>query len=273
MIKAANKETAPIDSLDPEFLYAKDRELLGQSFYFPGTNGQAVLLIHGWTSVPYEVRRLGAYLNEKGYTVSGPVLRGHGTVPQDLKDVRWEEWLSDAEKAYTELKKNHQKIYVAGTSMGASLTVMLAKDNPEISAIVLMAMPYAIRKEKFTALVARIVSRFKTYQKKYYPLTLGNSEFITRKISYQTYPLKSVLEVFKLVKITRNALPNINQPCLVMQSTSDHIVTKKSLENILAHISSKIKRKKYIHKAYHTFISDIKNRHVFEDIFNFFEEN
>ena len=87
------------------------------------------------------------------------------------------------------------------------------------------------------------------------------------------YPLKSVLEVFHLVRAVRQELPCIIQPCLIMQSTSDHIVTKDSLENIFSSISSKIKRKKYIEKAYHTFISDIDNEHVFVDILNFLEEN
>lgn len=92
-------------------------------------------------------------------------------------------------------------------------------------------------------------------------------------ISYQTYPTKSVLEVFKLAKISRKELNKITQPCLMMQSSSDHVVTYKSLEQIYATINSSVKEKKYIHKAYHTFISDIKNEHVFQDILNFLEAN
>jgi len=257
----------------PEDLYQKDHAVLGRSFYFPGTNGKAVLLIHGWTSVPYEVRRLGMFLNEKGYTVSGPVLKGHGTHPKDLKDVRWEEWLEDVRIAYDSLKKDHQKIYVAGTSMGANLAVMLAKDQPEIAGLVLMAMPHTIRNEKAATWLARVVSIFKAYQKKYYPPSFGDRRFITRLISYQIYPIKSVLEVFRMTAEVRRELPNISQPCLIMQSTSDHIVTKDSLEKIFSEIGSTVKQKKYIDKAYHTFISDIRNEHVFEDIFDFFEEN
>jgi esterase/lipase len=45
------------------------------------------------------------------------------------------------------------------------------------------------------------------------------------------------------------------------------------MEIIYSSISSKKKKKQYIEKAYHTFISDIKNEHVFKDIFDFLEEN
>jgi len=68
-------------------------------------------------------------------------------------------------------------------------------------------------------------------------------------------------------------LPRVTQPCLMIQSTSDHIVAKGNLEKIYSAIGSKNKQKKYIQKAYHTFISDIKNEHVFQDILSFLEEN
>ena len=68
-------------------------------------------------------------------------------------------------------------------------------------------------------------------------------------------------------------MEKIIQPCLIMQSTHDHLVEKNSLENIYNQIGSKIKEKRYISKAYHTFISDIKNEHVFEDILNFLNKN
>ncbi len=273
MVNQFYKKAKSILFADPEELYKEDHAVLGQPFYFPGTNGKAVLLIHGWTSVPYELRRLGMFLNEKGYTVMAPVLKGHGTHPKNLKDVKWEEWLMDVEKAFFELKEKHNEVYVAGTSMGASLAAVLAARGADVAGVVLMAMPHTVRRERAATWLARFASLFKTYQKKYYPPGFGNSEFITRRISYQIYPIQSVLEIFRLGRTVRQELSRVTQPCLVMQSTSDHIVAPGNLEKIFSEINSKIKRKKYIHKAYHTFISDIKNEHVFSDIFNFFEEN
>jgi carboxylesterase len=75
------------------------------------------------------------------------------------------------------------------------------------------------------------------------------------------------------MKIVRKELPKVKQPCLILQSSSDHIVTKNSLEEIYEKIGSKVKQKKYIKKAYHTFISDVKNEHVFEDILKFIKNN
>ncbi|MDR3559448.1 MAG: alpha/beta fold hydrolase [Candidatus Pacebacteria bacterium] len=273
MVERLFKKVKSVLLADPELLYKEERKLANQPFYFPGENGQAVLLIHGWTSVPYEVRRLGIYLNENGYTVSGPMLRGHGTVPKDLERVKWTEWLHDVTAAYDELKKNHEKVYVIGTSIGASLAVILAKNRQDVAGMVLLAMPYKIRLERTAILLAKLSSLFRKYNKKYYPPTFGVSTTITRVISYQTYPIKSALEVFELIKISRKELPKVKQPCLLMESTSDHITARKNLDIIHKKIGSKVKEKKYIPRAYHTFISDIKNEGVFEDILNFIEEN
>jgi len=258
---------------NPWLFYKKDQYLLNKPFYFEGRNHKAVILIHGWTSVPYEVRRLGKFLNKKGYTVSAPLLHGHGTVPKDLEKTRWTDWLQDITKTYNKLKKTHSKIYVVGTSIGANLAVILAKNKSDISGLVLMAMPYKIRLEKAVLFFAKFLALFKKYNKKFYPPTFGVATSITRLISYQTYPIKSAFEAFVLIKISRKELPKITQPCFMMQSSSDHIVTKKSLEKIYAAIGSKIKKKKYIKKAYHTFITDIKNENVFQEILEFLQHN
>ena len=49
-----------------------------EEFFLPGTNGGAVLLIHGYTGTPAEMRPLGDYLQQLGYTVLGVRLAGHG---------------------------------------------------------------------------------------------------------------------------------------------------------------------------------------------------
>ncbi len=42
------------------------------------------LLIHGYTGSPPEMRLIGDYLHERGLTVLGPLLPGHGTNVADM---------------------------------------------------------------------------------------------------------------------------------------------------------------------------------------------
>ncbi len=259
--------------VDPKLTFEEEKNLINQPFYFRGTNGKGIILVHGWTSTPYEVRRLGKYLNEKGFTVFGPLLRGHGTKPENLENITWHEWLEDLSIALNEIKKDCGQIYIGGTSIGANLAMLLAAERPEINGLVLMAAPYRINFERILEVFGKILLPFKKYNNKYYPPTFGASTTITRIISYQKYSIKSALEVLELIRISRKKLSQITQPVFIIQSKHDHIVSRNSLEKIYTGINSKIKKKKYLEKAYHTFISDIKNEHVFENIAEFIEEN
>jgi len=269
MVRGIIDKTKNILFASPKLLYKKEKQLINKTFYFKGNNSEAVLLLHGWSATPYEVRRLGKYLNESGYTVYGPMLSGHGTKPADLENVKYTDWIEDARRAYKKLKRGHKKVFVGGTSMGGTLALCVAKEFEDIGGLILMATPYKIKMERTGSLVVSIMSLFKKYKKKFYPPTFGSRKTITRIISYQTYPIKNVLEVDKLINHSRKDLDKIKQPCLIMQSSTDHIVTKNSMRKIYQQIGSEIKKKKYIKKSYHTFISDIKNEHVFEDILDF----
>jgi carboxylesterase len=258
---------------DPKLLFEGEKELVDKPFYFKGENGKGVLLVHGWTSTAYEVRRLGKFLNENGFTVLGPNLRGHGTNPEDLENVKWEDWMEDLSKSFKDLKKDCDQIYIGGTSIGASLAIHLAVKNPEIKGLILMATPYKIKLEKLLKIWGRLAALFKKYNKKYYPPTFGAKTTITRVISYQRYSIKSALETLKLVESAREKISKIKQPCFLIQSRQDYVVSYRSLDRIYEKIGSEIKKKRYISRAYHTFISDIKNEHIFEDILNFLKEN
>jgi esterase/lipase len=55
-----------------------------KEFYFKGNN-TGVLLIHGFTGTPSEMRLLGEYLAKKGYTVKGILLKGHEAAPETIR--------------------------------------------------------------------------------------------------------------------------------------------------------------------------------------------
>lgn len=271
MVKKILRKTKSILFDSPKLLFANEKHLIKKPFYFEGNNKKAVLLLHGWTATPYELRRLGVFLNEKGYTAYAPLLRGHGTKPEDLEKVRYNDWINDTKGSYNKLRKKHQQVFVIGTSIGGTIAVSLAKELKDIDGLVLMATPYRIRFEEAMKLIVWLMSFFSKYKRKFYPPTFGSRKTITRVISYQVYPIKNVLETAKMIKSSRQELMRINQPCFLMQSASDHIITKNSARKFFQKISSEKKRVKYIKRSYHTFISDIKNEHIFGEILNFLE--
>lgn len=99
-----------------------------RSLSFPGELGKAVLLIHGFTGVPSEMKYLGQRLSGEGFAVSIPRLPGHGTNHRDLLASGARDWLRRCVDAYLELSAEFDTVYVAGLSMGGLLAVLLAAE-------------------------------------------------------------------------------------------------------------------------------------------------
>ena len=95
-----------------------------------------VLLIHGFTGSPAEMRPLGRFLHGRGLTVAAPLLPGHGTTPADLNRCRWQDWLACAEIALAELQAQCRAVFVAGLSLGALLTLTLAGQHRDLAGII-----------------------------------------------------------------------------------------------------------------------------------------
>lgn len=85
-----------------------------ESFLLEGKNNKAVLLLHGYTGAPSEMRPLGDYLHALGYTVSCVRLPGHGTSIKDLEATTATDWYAAAEAECLELLARFDSVYVAG---------------------------------------------------------------------------------------------------------------------------------------------------------------
>ena len=87
-------------------------------FTFKGGE-KAVLLLHGFTGNTADVRMLGRYLNERGYTCHAPQYKGHGVPPEELVHTGPADWWKDVEEGYQFLKdEGYEEIAVCGLSLG-----------------------------------------------------------------------------------------------------------------------------------------------------------
>jgi len=109
---------------------------LDPSAFFLEGGPVGVLLIHGFTGSPPEMRLVGDYLYQRGCTVSGPLLPGHGTNVDDMNRRQWSEWTAHVEWALSDLQSRCSTVFVGGLSMGALLTLYLGACRPEISGLV-----------------------------------------------------------------------------------------------------------------------------------------
>ena len=106
----------------------------GLSFYGRGTNGRGVLLVHGVTGSPVEMKYIAKNLHRAGYTVFAPLLAGHGRDTAALRATRWEDWYSSLGESAEWFKTQVDQMFVAGICVGGLLGLRLAHEQPEIRA-------------------------------------------------------------------------------------------------------------------------------------------
>lgn len=113
-----------------------------RSFKLAGSRAKGVLLIHGMTGAPAEMKMLARRLYRHGFTISAPQLAGHGADEAALLRTSWRDWLESARKAYLELSAEVEQVYVAGVCAGGALGLRLAADHPQIAGAAVYSMTF-----------------------------------------------------------------------------------------------------------------------------------
>jgi len=230
---------------------------------FKQNSDKGCLLLHGFTSCPFELRLLGDQLLNEGYTVSIPLLPGHGTSPQDLKKQSWMDWYEASKQALFELRKKCQTVYVLGLSMGGSIALHLAA-HYEVEGIVALA-PGLHLKNKFSIL-SHVLYPIYPYSKKWLgPDIKADVETIT----YDKIPVKSLSELLRLFRHLKDDLADINAPLLIIYAKQDNVINGKSAQEIYHKVSSQNKRILCLKDSYHIITLDLEKDQVFRETINF----
>lgn len=111
-------------------------------FALRGSLGKAVLLIHGLTGAPGEMKFLAKRLHRRGFSVEAPLLAGHGRDAAHLLSTGWRDWLDSLDESYLRLRREHDEVHVAGICVGGALGLALAAEEPGVAGAAVYSMTY-----------------------------------------------------------------------------------------------------------------------------------
>ena len=203
-----------------------------------------IVLSHGYMAAPAEVRTLANYLNDKGYWVYAPRLKGHGTAPEDLARCFYQDWIHSMEDGYLLMHNICRHVVLGGFSTGAALALELASRANAVIGVFAVSTP--LRLQYLTSRLAPVVD---TWNKLMGKVHLNDARMVFAEnqpenphINYLRNPISGVRELERLMHYMEPKLDDIHIPALVVQSNKDPVVHPSGSQRIFNLLGSKDKQ-------------------------------
>ncbi|PMW99215.1 alpha/beta hydrolase [Pseudomonas sp. FW215-R2] len=254
----------------------------GDAGFVLGTGEVAVLLIHGLTGTPTELRRVAVGLAKAGCTVYVPTLAGHCGGNADLQATGWRDWYEGVRKTFVGIRRQHSKVFVGGLSMGAVMSMYVASEHPGQVAGLLMYSTtlkydgWSIHKLAFlTPLLMKIpfgVHICKFEEKPPYGIKNERLRAIVERQMKEGHSSEAglltmegvtVRELHRMNAVVRKRMPSITVPALVLHSIEDDITSRWNADYVERKLGGEVV-KILLDDCYHMITVDLQYRRVVE---------
>ena len=216
---------------------------------------------------------MGEYLNQQGYTGLGVRLAGHATNPEDMIRSRYTGWIASVEDGYHLLRGLTDKIFLVGLSMGGILALLMSTQL-DVRGVIAMSTPARLPTD-YPIWLLQLVSLVMRYRPKTKEAPgsgwFDKSAYVDH-ISYSRNPVRSSVELKKLILEMQAALPRVDVPVLLMHSKDDRYVLPENMEHIYARlVNAQDKTKLYITGSGHVLPRDAARQQVFQSALEFIQ--
>ena len=205
-----------------------------EPFLLPG-GAHGVLLIHGFTGLPAELRLMGEYLNERGFTVLAIRLAGHGTTVEDLSRMEHEDWMDSVRDGSAILSGVCEEVSVVGHSMGAVFAMLLSVET-DVAHVVSLGAPIMIAPEQG---IEHLPTR-EACVDRYVPKARRRLQNVPcgANNTYRRMPLVSIHEMMDVIAILCRQIAKVTAPILIVHGERDHTADPKSADYLYENVRS-----------------------------------
>jgi len=258
-------------------------------YQLPGGRS-GVLLIHGLTGTPTEMRFVAKGLNRNGFTVHAMQLAGHCGDEEDLLKTGWRDWYQSVCDAADRLRGEVDQMFVAGLSMGALLALKLAADRPDqVDGLGLYGttfvydgwtIPWIGRLSFMLPLVCSLGFGWNQRFQECFPYGIKD-ERIRQRIANSMLsgdsaaaglpgnPWPSLAEFYRLSFLVRRQLGSIRTPCLVVHAVDDDVASLKNVRMVVRGVQGPVETV-LLEDSYHMITVDKERDKVIDRSTRFF---
>ena len=251
-----------------------------------------MLLIHGLTGTPAEMRFVGRGLHRAGFSVLGMQLAGHCGTEADLLATGWREWYASVSVAVERLRRTVDRVFVGGLSMGAVLALAAAQDRAlDVAGLALYGTTFF-----YDGWAIPPIARWSFLLPAYLKLGFGagrcfmethpygiRDERIRNRLAACMHsgdsaaaglpgnPWPSLGEFFVLSRRVRRRLSDVTVPCLLIHSTEDDIASIRNAELVARGVRGPVDLVA-LHNSYHMVTIDQEHDQVINRSAQFFAQ-
>lgn len=204
-----------------------------QPCYYPREGASTIVVfIHGIVEGPDQFLGLMKRSSELGFASSSLLLPGHGGTGEGFARSSRQQWLEYVNAEIARYKKNYNSIILVGHSMGSLLSFLTYMESPEqIIGIVAIDTPLYVR-VKGRALRNNLKVGFCKEIPESDPahaLLKASSVAPCSILTYLSW-VPRMIDLFCLMKKTREVLPQVSIPTLVFHADDDELVSASSVK-------------------------------------------
>lgn len=268
----SHRDTVPLaPGIMPALPHASHPVIPGAEPFLYKAGEVGCLLLHGYTSSPFEMRGLARFLADNGVTAGAPLLAGHGTAPEDLAGKTWHDWYASVNAALDDMLAHCRRVYLVGLSLGGALTLYTAAHRgKDLTGIVVMSAPIYLP-SPLSLLLKGLQSNLPYMNKPF--RDIEDPEARERHVSYDRSPVASTASLVEFVGHVRAVLPQVRVPSLVIYARHDHVVPCVSSHYIYSHLGAPRKQMVALHKGFHIVTVDTDREKVYSAIHKFILSN
>jgi carboxylesterase len=230
-----------------------------------GDGDTGILVVHGFTGTPHDMRDLALALADRGWRVANVLLAGHAAGEAALAQTRWPDWWESLVAAYVALRSHCSRIMVCGFSMGGVLALKLCVHYPVVGAAILAA-PVFMRGPLLPFLPC--LSRFVRYRP-HGPPSVTDPEARARQPDVGRTPLVGLASFVELMADVDELLPEVSSPLLLVYSRRDHIVPFANLAHIAGRVGSRDVESCVLERSDHVLTVDLEHQRVTDAVLSF----
>lgn len=226
------------------------------------------LILHGLTGNPATVSTLREAFLAADFRVSTPCLAGHGSTIEDLARSGWQDWYATVRISYNMLRKETDRVFCAGISLGALLAMKLALDEGwGIRAMVLISTPLKlsrmeriaipiIRKSPLRAVIKRIPKDFEK------SVADPEGRMYYERLSLSHIPMNAVFALSDLQNEILSQIHRLSNPILLLHGKDDRVAPPSNVDIIKNSVSSDIVESIIFKKSRHVLTMDSERSEV-----------